>query len=284
MSLSEVHEYVSSLTKVTPDPRGSQFPLVRDGPFALISLLSSILILLKVVGPMWMKQRKPYDLRPFMLIFNGVMFGMNGAGFLITLVLTELGRNAWTCGASDPRSTDLRASAIVYLGYVYFLIKFMEFIRIGFAVLRKRDHQATMSAFIHPCLVTFVIYSGLYLYPGGIFCFLPLLDTLTNSVTYAYYVLATAKQISFEKWKKYLVGVQMLNFSLLLTHAIYFLLQPSCGVPHLVLYFQVLYGALCLSSYPFVFSKLFLGKVSSRDISPSSCCPLTQENLKLHSN
>ena len=279
--VQRMSEYFSSVLKTPLDPRGSQFPLIRDGPFALISLLTSLLILLKVIGPMWMRHRKPYDLRPWMLIFNGTMFGMNGAGFFMTLVLTEGITNCWTCGASDPQSLDLRPSAIVLLGFVYFLIKFMEFARIGFAVMRKRDHQASLAAFTQPSLVTLVIFAGLLYYPGDIFCFLPMMDTLTNSITYGYYVLATAKQISSDKYKKHLVLTQMLSFVLIFTHAIWFLSQPSCKAPHIVLFFQALYSGLCLVSYPFVFAKVFSSQsLLSKD--PSQTSSLTKK--KLHSN
>lgn len=263
-------EYLKSVFNSPADVRGSAFPIISGGFPALLAILVPIIVLLKVIGPSWMKQRKPMDIGPFMLIYNGLMFGINGAGFLMTLAVTDMTRDVLACGRARPSDPGLKASAIIYLGYVYFLIKFLEFIRIGFAIMRKRDDQATIGAILNPAAVTLIVHTGIYYYPGGIFAFLPLADLLTSSVIYGYYVLATAKQINFESWKRPMICLQLIQFTALLTHATYFLLQPNCGVPHIVLYFQAIYALCCLVQYPIHFADVLFKEFRSLKSKPQN--------------
>lgn len=208
------------------------------------------------------------DLGPFMLIYNGLMFGINGAGFLMSLAITDMTSDVFACGRARPTDSGLKSAAIIYLGFTYFLVKFLEFIRVGFAVLRKRDEQATMGAILNPAAVTLIVHTGLYYYPGGVFAFLPVADTLTSSIVYSYYVLASAKQINFENWKRPMICLQLIHFAALLAHATYFLMQPNCGVPHIVLILQAIYALFCLIQFPIHFSDVLFNPRSS---SSKSC-------------
>lgn len=270
-------EYLRTTLSAPPDVRGSTFPIINGGFFALFAILTPMILLLKIIGPSWMRNRKPMDLGPFMLIYNGLMFGINGAGFLMTLAVTEMTHDVFGCGRARPSDPGLKSSAIIYLGYTYFLVKFLEFIRIGFAVLRKRDEQATLGAILNPAAVTLIVHTGLYYYPGGIFAFLPLADTFTSSLVYSYYVLASAKQINFERWKRPMICLQLIHYAALFTHAIHFLTQPNCGVPHIVLHFQAIYALSCLIQYPITFSNV-LFKSSSMS-SPKYQKTLLSESL-----
>lgn len=255
-------DHIKSIINTPPDVRGSTFPIISGGFPAVLAILVPIIILLKVIGPAWMKQRKPMDMGPFMLIYNGLMFGINGAGFLMTLAVTDMGRDVVSCGRAKPSDTGLKSSAVIYLGYIYFLIKFLEFFRIGFAILRKRDDQATLGAILNPAAVTLIIHTGIYYYPGGIFAFLPLADLITSSFIFSYYVLATAKQINLDTWKRPMICLQMMQFLALFTHATYFLFN-NCGVPHIVLYIQAIYALSCLVKYPMHFSNVLFKTRSS---------------------
>lgn len=276
-------EYLKSLLNAPPDVRGSTFPIISGGFPTLLAILVPIVILLKVIGPTWMKQRKPFmELGPFMLIYNGLMFGVNGAGFLMSLAVTDMTGDVLACDRARPSDPGLKSAAIIYLGYTYFLIKFLEFFRIGFAVLRKREDQATLGAILNPVAVTLIIHTGIYYYPGGIFAFLPLADTFTSSFVYSYYVLASAKQISFEKWKRPMICLQMMHFAALFVHATHFLMQPNCGVPHIVLYFQAIYALSCLIQFPIHFSDVLFKTI--RSSSPTSSSSTQNDVLSKYAN
>lgn len=67
------------------------------GPWQVLAIICLYAFLAISAGPRWMRDRKAFDLRPWMLVFNGFMFGVNGAGFLVALWLTQLGVNSWSC-------------------------------------------------------------------------------------------------------------------------------------------------------------------------------------------
>lgn len=57
---------------------------MRGGPWTIIAITCVFALIVKVVGPQFMKNRKPFDLRPYMIVYNGMLFGMNGVGFLVS--------------------------------------------------------------------------------------------------------------------------------------------------------------------------------------------------------
>ncbi|KAI1296715.1 hypothetical protein HDE_05162 [Halotydeus destructor] len=69
------------------DPLGSQFPLVQGGPWALLAIMAFFAIIVIFVGPVFMRNRKLGRIRPYLVVYNGFMFGVNGTGFIVTLIL-----------------------------------------------------------------------------------------------------------------------------------------------------------------------------------------------------
>lgn len=65
------------------DPRVSNLPLMRGGPWKVCLISAAYVMFVKVIGPLMMKGRKPFDLRPLMLLHNSFLIGVNGCGFFV---------------------------------------------------------------------------------------------------------------------------------------------------------------------------------------------------------
>ena len=199
---------------------------------------------------------------------------------MVTLVLTDMGRDTIKCAATSPGQNDFHLSVIRYSGYVYFLLKFLDFGRIVFAVLRRKRHQATVFAFLQCCLVIMLVQSGVYFSPDGIVLFIAIVDTVLGCFINSYYILAAAKYFhDVLYWKRRLVFFQMLGYLTLVFHSCYFLIQPSCQHHRLVLYVQGIYGGSCFLFSGLRFLSLLLKKTSFIRLPNSE---KNRNNLKVH--
>lgn len=258
--------FVQSIWSLNRDARGSDFPLVRGGPWALFALATFVAVCATTIGPKFMKNRKPYDLRPYMLIYNGILFGVNGTGFVLCLILADYGYNGWYCDGSNPSWKDFRTLAVIYLGYVYYTVKLSQFIRFVFAILRKRPVVETLLSLIHITMLAFQVHSGLYFYPGGIFCFLPLTDCFKDAFVYGYSMLTAAGPgiRTTLQTKKYIIMLQLVHFVVLLVHGLRFLFIESCA-PILVIAWQAVYAALSIIAYLIFYSDILFA-VADREL------------------
>lgn len=194
------------------DPRVSNLPLMRGGPWKVCLISAAYVAFVKVIGPMMMKGRKPFDLRPLMLLHNSFLIGVNGCGFFVGLWVTNFGIDTWTCqGKIDVNKATLKETLAIYLGYVYFLTKIVDFADTIFFVLRKKYHQASFLHVFHHGVMPIMSAVGLKFYPSGYSGFLPLINILVHAVMYSYYALACAGEEMKKHlwWKKYITWVSI---------------------------------------------------------------------------
>ena len=175
---------------VLQTPRGGHFPIIRDGITSSLPLLVAVGILIYYLLPLWMQKRSPIDVRPFMLIYSGILFGIYGGGFILSLLLTSMGRETITCGREID---DLKDYVIAYCGFAFFMVKFMDFGRIIFATLRKKETQTSVLNFLQISLLILLIQSGVYFHPGGVAYFIGAVDSFLGCFINSYYILASAK-------------------------------------------------------------------------------------------
>lgn len=255
--------YLRDMWRDLGDPRGSRFPLTAGGPWTLLTISALMALLSNVLLPALMRHRKPLDLRPLMVVYNGLMFGINGAGFLVSFFLTDGGVSGWSCTAANPASGEFRQEAIVYLGYVYMHLKVLDMVRPVFSALRKKHHQSSWFHHVYLATGACLIHGGIFFYPGGIFTFLPLSDTLLHSFLYAYYILSSAGdelQKSCLWWKKYLLIYQLAHFVLLFGHGLWFYLIPNCSGPPFVKGLQVFHAGLSLVGFTLYYRRLLFSR------------------------
>lgn len=197
------------------DPRVSTLPLMAGGPWKVCLISLTYVLFVKIFGPWFMKNRPPFDLRPLMLLHNSFLIGVNGCGFFVGLWVTNFGFDTWKCERIDPSKATLKDTLAIYLGYVYFLTKIVDFADTIFFVLRKKHHQASFLHVFHHGVMPIMSAVGLKFYPAGYSGFLPLINILVHAVMYSYYALACAGEEMKKHlwWKKYITQLQMVSKS-----------------------------------------------------------------------
>jgi len=212
------------------DPRVSKLPLMNGGPWKVAMISAAYVLFVKVIGPLYMKGRKPYDLRPLMLLHNSFLIGVNGCGFFVGLWVTNFGVDTWSCRKIDPNNSTLKETLAIYLGYVYFLTKIVDFADTVFFVLRKKHNQASFLHVFHHGVMPIMSAVGLKFYPAGYSGFLPIINIFVHAVMYSYYALACAGEEMKKHlwWKKYITQIQMIQFVLVFFHSLKAMIMPNC--------------------------------------------------------
>lgn len=229
------------------DPDINAKPMMSGGPLPWISALSLLVLWIRVIGPASMKNTPAYDLKPALLILNGLTFGGYITGLLIGLWYSNWGMDSFSCDSCDPRDRSIDMYIRKSTGYVFLISKLWDFLRPILTVYRKRDHEITNMYLLHCFACVLFVFAGLKLHPGGVFTFLPYVDGIYQVFAYAYLIMTCAHE-SMKPSETFRVFLYRLKVSigwLMLTHGVYFLNQPNCGPMPLKL-FQVLYAAIGL--------------------------------------
>lgn len=122
---------------------------------------------------------------------------------------------------------------MIYVGYLFFLSKFVEFLDTIFFILRKKDSQVTFLHVIHHSIVPISVWVGLKFAPGGNNALFPILNAAVHTIMYLYYGLAAIgpHMQKYLWWKRYLTKIQMLQFSIVIVHGLRTLFMPDCHFP-----------------------------------------------------
>lgn len=246
----------------------NDFTLMYGGPWKVLAIVVAYAFAVLRLGPRFMRDRKPYDLRPFMLVFNGFLFGINGAGFLVALWVTQLGSNSWSCSMDNSRWHGLSGLTMKYLGNIYLWMRLCEFLSTGFNVLRKKNDKNMFGQVLHNGVLVLYAYWGLKFFPRGMYCFLPLMDSITQSVRLAYLVLASAGNgLHFSLWwKKHVTQMQMATQAILLVNCVYLAFMPNCAGPMSLKAIVFVYSLGSLSQYVPLYRRMYLSAEATKKI------------------
>ncbi|XP_053205917.1 elongation of very long chain fatty acids protein 1-like [Panonychus citri] len=122
--------------------RAQDFFLVNSSwglPFILVIQLTFVMFL----GPKWMSTRKPFDLRPLLIVINGLHFGAYGCGILVIGYGISLGRDSWACTAKP--SDDFRDDVMLRIAYALFCMRILELTTPVIMVLRGKSGQSPIA-------------------------------------------------------------------------------------------------------------------------------------------
>lgn len=221
------------------DPQVIELPLMNN-PILFFGILAGFVYTTKVIGPKYAKSLAAYDFKPWMMTFDGFLFGLCGIGFCLGMPLTNMGADSFDCDAINPKAYDsIKTISIKYIAFMYTLIKLMEFMRPVMASLRGKDNFIT--SYEHLAYLAgqaTVGYLAACFYPGGIFALTPLTDDFVSIISWGYIVLTIPADGAFTPrpfYRKLVLALRFLSSLSLFLQTGYFLLQPSCGLQSLKL-------------------------------------------------
>ncbi|XP_029048652.1 elongation of very long chain fatty acids protein AAEL008004-like isoform X1 [Osmia bicornis bicornis] len=232
--MSIVMQYVDRLHEILDkhaDQRTTNWFLMSS-PFPTLFICLSYVYVVKVIGPKWMENRKPFQLKNALIAYN--LFQMLFSAWLFY----EIGLSGWLTGDYSLRCQPVDYSdrpqtmRMVHACWWYYFSKFTEFMDTIFFVLRKKnDHVSTLHVIHHGCM-PMSVWFGVKFTPGGHSTFFGLLNTFVHIVMYTYYLLAAMgpRVQPYLWWKKYLTVFQMIQFVVVMIHA-FQLLFINCNYP-----------------------------------------------------
>ncbi|GIY39370.1 elongation of very long chain fatty acids protein [Caerostris darwini] len=107
------------------DPRVAAYPLT-DSESTMCYLIAIYFVLVKLVLPMWMKNRPPYDFRRAMIVYNLFISALSFYIFLNFGVYGWFTKYQLRCEPVDYSSNE-EALKMVQMCWLFFATKFMEF-------------------------------------------------------------------------------------------------------------------------------------------------------------
>ncbi|CAH1375598.1 hypothetical protein MTP99_017011 [Tenebrio molitor] len=250
--LTNVIEGYHDLMDNKSDPRVNDWFLMSS-PFPTMCICLTYAYTVKVIGPRLMENRKPFDLKYTLILYNlfQVIFS--------TYLFYESAAAGWASHYSlkcQPVDYSLNPLALRMARgcWWYYFSKFTEFLDTIFFVLRKKnDHISTLHV-IHHGIMPMSVWFGVKFTPGGHSTFFGFLNTFVHIIMYSYYLIA-ALGPQYQKylwWKKYLTTIQMVQFVLVMVHA-FQLLFIDCNYPKAFVWWIGLHAVM----FYFLFSKFY---------------------------
>ncbi|CAH0407825.1 unnamed protein product [Chilo suppressalis] len=250
------------------DPRTNPWFLMSS-PLPTLIICLSYVYLVKVLGPRFMQNRKPYELKNVLIVYNllQVLFS--------AWLFYEIGASGWFTGRYSyqcqpvDHSKHPQTIRMVHACWWYYFSKFTEFFDTIFFVLRKKfDHVSTLHV-IHHGVMPMSVWFGVKFTPGGHSTFFGLLNTFVHIIMYSYYMLAAMgpQMRPYLWWKKYLTTLQMVQFIGIMVHA-FQLLFIECDYPRAFVWWIGMHAVMFFFLFKDFYNQSYSSKTKVRAKSP----------------
>ncbi|XP_015439768.1 PREDICTED: elongation of very long chain fatty acids protein 7-like [Dufourea novaeangliae] len=225
VGLLETYRY---LMEDVADPRVADWFLMGS-PVPLLGIISFYLAFVLRLGPLYMKNRKPFNLNKVMIFYNIFMATASAAvfyGLLTSGFTTKLSLGCETHVVShDPES--YRMARWIWR---LLILKLFELGDTLMFILRKKFSQASFLHIYHHTSTVLLSWITCKFVPGGMWTFPIMPNCIVHVIMYTYYLLACLgpeMQKRIAPWKQYITGLQMFQFVIMIGHTCQTLL-PSC--------------------------------------------------------
>ncbi|KAG6446375.1 elongation of very long chain fatty acids protein isoform X1 [Manduca sexta] len=204
---------------------------LMSSPLPTLAICLTYVFIVKVAGPKFMENRKPYELKSVLIWYNLFQVIFSCWLFNESIVSGWFHSYSFRCQPVDYSDNPLALRTARGCWWYYFS-KFTEFFDTFFFVLRKKFDHVSKLHVIHHGIMPMSVWFGVKFTPGGHSTFFGMLNTFVHIIMYAYYMLAAlGPQVQkFLWWKKYLTALQMIQFVLVFLHA-FQLLFVDCDYP-----------------------------------------------------
>ncbi|KAB5535949.1 hypothetical protein PHYPO_G00123750 [Pangasianodon hypophthalmus] len=254
---SNIMRFYDYLLKRT-DARVRDYPLMQS-PIQMTLILLSYVFLVLYVGPRYMANRKPYNLKTPMVIYNFCMVFFNAYIVYEFMMSGWATTFTWRCDLIDV-STSPQTLRMIRVAWLFYFSKYIELLDTVFFVLRKKHSQVTFLHIFHHSFMPWSWWWGITLTPaGGMGSFHAMVNAMVHVIMYTYYGLSAAGP-RFQKylwWKKYMTAIQLTQFIVVSVHiSQYYFMDCEYQVPifiHLIwiygMFFFVLFSNFWIQAY-----------------------------------
>ncbi|KAH0956007.1 hypothetical protein HN011_009530 [Eciton burchellii] len=250
--------------------------LLMSSPFPTLFICLSYIYVVKVAGPKIMENRKPFQLKNILIVYNLFQVIFSAWLFYECLMGGWWDQYSFRCQPVD-YSNSSTAIRMVHASWWYYFSKFTEFMDTIFFVMRKKNnHLSTLHVLHHGCM-PMSVWFGVKFTPGGHSTFFGLLNTFVHIVMYSYYLLTAMgpKLQPYLWWKKYLTAFQMIQFIAIMIHA-FQLLFIECNYPKAFVWWIGLHAVMFL----FLFNEFYQQSYQQKKSRKSSGAMLANGTAK----
>lgn len=250
------------------NPELNKYALFNGGPWLITLFVGSYLYFVKVKGPKMMENRKAYDLKPLIRLYNFGMVIFNAYLFYHASPFLNFGLYCWGCKqAIQPMVND--SIPIVWLVLVS---RFFDFFDTVFFVLRKKNSHVSFLHVFHHTVVPIGFWIGIKFAFFPVCCFVPYLNLVVHVIMYSYYGLSTfgPRVQKYLWWKKYLTRLQIFQFLIALVHSLQPLYLRQCTFPAIFVMGQTAGAVLFLWLFISFYIKAYTTKRSSTSLPPEA--------------
>ncbi|XP_039955923.1 elongation of very long chain fatty acids protein F-like [Bactrocera tryoni] len=245
------------------DPVAEQLPLLGS-PVPIIALTLAYLAIVLVIGPVFMRNRKPYNIKKVILIYNFLQVLANCLLCYVMIVTFYTHRAEvpdFGCLAKYPNSPTLQKLNLRGL-YAFYLLKVIDYVETIFFVLRKSFKQVSfLHVYHHIMMSTFNYYLATYYGGVGQYASVVIMNCAVHGFMYTYYFMSALNMKTGLWWKKYITRLQLTHFVLVLLHHSYPLIfRPQCEFPKGLLWFAVFQSFIMLYLFGKFYVRTYLRK------------------------
>uniref|UniRef100_A0A8D0WDA7 Elongation of very long chain fatty acids protein n=1 Tax=Sus scrofa TaxID=9823 RepID=A0A8D0WDA7_PIG len=148
------------------DPRIQNYPLMGS-PLLMTSILLSYVYFVLSLGPRLMANRKPFQLRGFMVVYNFSLVALSLYIVYEFLMSGWLSTYTWRCDPVD-FSNSPEALRMVRVAWLFLFSKFIELMDTVIFILRKKDGQVTFLHVFHHSVLPWSWWWGVKIAPGPV--------------------------------------------------------------------------------------------------------------------
>ncbi|XP_058463970.1 elongation of very long chain fatty acids protein AAEL008004 [Malaya genurostris] len=249
-------QYWELVEEVLADPRAKDLPFMGN-PLPTLWMVTTYLAWVLVIGPTYMRDRKPMQLTRTLFYYNLFQVLLSAYMFYEHLMAGWARGYSLTCEPVD-YSDGVLSRRMFDLCYLYYLSKLTEFADTVFFVLRKKKSQISWLHLYHHSLTPIETWILTKFLAGGNTTLPNIINNFVHTLMYFYYLLSSMGP-QYQKylwWKKYMTEIQIAQFIICIVHAILALLT-DCIYPKFItllllcnaLIFFVLFMNFYLDSY-----------------------------------
>ncbi|XP_053661721.1 elongation of very long chain fatty acids protein 7-like [Anopheles marshallii] len=270
-----IDRYWLIVEELIADPRAKQLPFM-DNPLPTLGMIICYLLWVLLIGPMYMRDRKPMDLRRVIIFYNLFQVLLSGYMFYEHLMAGWLRGYSLTCQTVDYSDSPL-SRRMFNLCYVYYLSKLSEFADTVFFVLRKKQSQITDLHVYHHSLTPMEAWILTKFIAGGNATLPNVINNFVHVLMYFYYMLSAMGYKIW--WKKYMTEVQIIQFIICIAHCINALVT-GCPFPRFITTLLLINASIFLALFMNFYIESYKRKSKSAAAKVSTDATPTIEPMK----
>ncbi|XP_055914039.1 elongation of very long chain fatty acids protein AAEL008004-like [Eupeodes corollae] len=218
------------------DPRVEGFFLLGS-PFPMYLMIILYLAFVLKWGPKWMENRKPYDLKNVIRVYNFLQVVSNLWLFIFGIRNSYFRKEfSMFCQPIDTTNNKPWMQNLLLATYGYYITKYVDLLDTVFFVLRKKNNQITFLHVYHHAGMVFAVYIFTKFLAGSHSTMLGVINLFVHTIMYSYYLLSSInpKYTKSIWWKRYITQLQLVQFGYLVFHFIIVIVKNDCGHPNLI--------------------------------------------------